>query len=43
MTEKEALEILIVSLQNYSMCGRLKSKELEAVKILRTYFKDKEK
>lgn len=42
MTPKEALEILIKSVQNNSNCGRLSSIEREAIKILKDYFKEGE-
>lgn len=38
MTPKQALEILIISVQNGSNCGRLSTKEREAIKVLRDYF-----
>lgn len=42
MTPKEALEILIKSVQNNSSCGRLSSVEREAIKVLREHFKKEE-
>ena len=39
MTPKEALEILIRSVQNASSCGRLSSKEREAIKVLKEVIK----
>lgn len=41
MTASEALELIINSLHNYSSCGRLTHKEIEAIKILRKYIKGK--
>lgn len=40
MTLKEAIEILIISVQNNSSCGRLSTKEQEAIKILRIFIKE---
>lgn len=42
MTPKQALEILIKSVQNNSSCGRLSTKEREAIKVLREQFKEEE-
>ena len=39
MTPEQALEILIKSVQNASSCGRLSTKEREAINVLREYFK----
>ena len=42
MTPKQALEILIKSVQNNSSCGRLSTKEREAIKLLREHLKKEE-
>ena len=39
MTLKEAITILITSVQNNSSCGRLSTKEQAAIKVLREYIK----
>ena len=38
MTPKQALELLIKSVQNSKSCGRLSTKEHEAIKVLNEYF-----
>lgn len=40
MTPKQALEILIKSVQNSKSCGRLSTKEREAIQVLNEYFKE---